>query len=197
LQVRSWRLRPGCLAAGAVVRMQMGRVLTAFNIRRAKPADADAILRCLSVAFEPYREQYSVEGFRDTTLTSETIGHRMRDMVLLVACTASGDVVGTIAWQLVDREEGHIRGMAVLPEFQSRGVAQKLLGMVERELQDQGCSRVTLDTTAPLQRAIHFYEKNGYRRSGKVGDFFGMPLYEYVKDLLPTTGTPSTDNAAR
>jgi len=28
-----------------------------------------------------------------------------------------------------------------------------------------------------------FYEKSGYRRSGKVGDFFGMPPFEYVKNL--------------
>jgi len=28
---------------------------------------------------------------------------------------------------------------------------------------------------------MRFYEKHGYRRSGKVSDFFGMPLVEYVK----------------
>lgn len=26
-----------------------------------------------------------------------------------------------------------------------------------------------------------FYEKHGYRRSGTIRDFFGMPLFEYVK----------------
>jgi hypothetical protein len=30
---------------------------------------------------------------------------------------------------------------------------------------------------------MRFYEKHGYRRSGKVGGFFGMPLYEFVKNL--------------
>jgi hypothetical protein len=28
-----------------------------------------------------------------------------------------------------------------------------------------------------------FYEKNGFRRTGKVTDFFGMPLIEYTKHL--------------
>ena len=37
--------------------------------------------------------------------------------------------------------------------------------------------------SAPLQRAIRFYERNGYRPSGRVADFFGMPLFEYVKPL--------------
>ena len=31
--------------------------------------------------------------------------------------------------------------------------------------------------------AIRFYERNGYVASGRVGDFFGMPLYEYLKPL--------------
>jgi hypothetical protein len=30
---------------------------------------------------------------------------------------------------------------------------------------------------------MRFYEKHGYRRSGKVTDFFGMDLYEFVKEL--------------
>ena len=46
-----------------------------------------------------------------------------------------------------------------------------------------GCTRLTLDTTEPLQRAISFYRRNGFVTSGTVTDFFGMPLYEYVKAL--------------
>jgi hypothetical protein len=42
---------------------------------------------------------------------------------------------------------------------------------------------VTLDTTAPLVRAIRFYERNGYARSGAVSNFYGMQLYEYRKVL--------------
>jgi hypothetical protein len=30
---------------------------------------------------------------------------------------------------------------------------------------------------------MRFYEREGYRRSGTVTDFFGMPLFEYVKIL--------------
>jgi len=34
---------------------------------------------------------------------------------------------------------------------------------------------------------MRFYEKFGYRRSGKISDFFGMSLFEYGK-CLPTKG---------
>jgi len=30
---------------------------------------------------------------------------------------------------------------------------------------------------------MRFYEKHGYRRSGKTRDFFGMPLIEHQKTL--------------
>jgi hypothetical protein len=29
-----------------------------------------------------------------------------------------------------------------------------------------------------LETAIAFYEKHGYRRSGNISDFYGMPLME-------------------
>jgi ribosomal protein S18 acetylase RimI-like enzyme len=73
--------------------------------------------------------------------------------------------------------------MAVLPSAHGSGIAGQLLARAEEHLRQAGAQLVTLDTTAPLQRAIRFYEKHGYRASGKISDFFGMPLYEYMKRL--------------
>ena len=73
--------------------------------------------------------------------------------------------------------------MAVLPAWQSAGIAGALLGAVEEWLLSRGCKRVTLDTTLPLQAAMRFYEKNGYCRSGTVIDFLCMIQLEYVKEF--------------
>jgi ribosomal protein S18 acetylase RimI-like enzyme len=73
--------------------------------------------------------------------------------------------------------------MAILPDWQGMGLADSLLKCAESELRGHGCKQVTLDTTAPLLRAVRFYEKNGYRATGTITDFFGMPLYEYAKPL--------------
>lgn len=151
------------------------------SIRRATSADAAGILECLRLAFEPYRRCYTPEAFEDTTLTPETLPQRMSEMTVLVAAGPSGEIAGTIAFTLVGRDEGHLRGMAVRPECQEKGIADSLLNAAESELKSLNCKRITLDTTAPLERAIHFYETRGYRRSGAVADFFGMPLYEYEK----------------
>lgn len=155
-------------------------------IRKASPADVDAVLACLHAAFEPYRLYYTPDGFLDTTLTRETLMARFGFMTIFVAEELDARIVGTIACSVVagsSPREGHLRGMAVMPNSLASGVAGNLLAAAEDELRGAGCKVVTLDTTIPLQRAIRFYERNGYRATGKVGDFYGMPLYEYAKRL--------------
>jgi ribosomal protein S18 acetylase RimI-like enzyme len=154
-----------------------------ITVRRATKEDASAVLACLRAAFEPYRDRYTPEAFVDTVLTPETVQQRLGSMCVLVAVNEAVDLVGTIACSVIGEGEGHLRGMAVLPEWQGRGVAEKLLQAAEGELTRRNCSRITLNTTEPLHRAMSFYERHGYRRSGKVMDFFGMPLHEYVKTL--------------
>lgn len=155
----------------------------AIVIRLANARDASEILACLHAAFAPYRESYSPAAYLDTVLTPETLRDRFAQMQVLVAQTASGQIVGTIACQLIGHGEGHLRGMAVLPACQGIGIAGQLLGHAEDELCRRNCTRITLDTTAPLERAMRFYEKFGFRRSGKITDFFGMSLFEYHKNL--------------
>jgi GNAT superfamily N-acetyltransferase len=152
-----------------------------LEIRAATQSDAGQVLYCLAQAFAPYREQYSPTGFADTVLNESTVKARLENMHVLVA-TSDGGVVGTVG-AAMDGDEGHLRGMAVLPEFQGTTVAALLLCAIEDWLRSQGCTRVSLDTTLPLQAAMKFYEKNGYCRSGRVQDFFGMPLIEYGKRL--------------
>ena len=161
--------------------MQTTRHEKQFAIRRANPEDADAILACLGAAFESYCTQYTPESFSDTVLDSRTIRRRMHEMCVLVAIS-EGQVVGTIGCR-VSGAEGHLRGMAVFPDWQGTGVAAALLETAEAELRNNGCSYVTLDTTEPLKRAIRFYERSGYSATGQVSDFFGMRLYEYSKSL--------------
>ena len=158
-----------------------------FTVRGASEGDSAGILACLHAAFEVYRNLYSPEAFADTVLAAATLQQRLASMRLFVAISDAGEVVGTIGCHVVESsassKEGHIRGMAVLPAWQGSGVAAQLLKSAETELHTRGCSWISLDTTEPLVAAQRFYEKNGYNRSGKITDFFGMPLIEYVKTL--------------
>jgi ribosomal protein S18 acetylase RimI-like enzyme len=154
-----------------------------FVIRPARTEDVAAILQCLRDAFEPYRSQYSPQAWLDTVMTTDTLLHRLTSMIVLVAVSAEGNIVGTIGGASVSSSEGHLRGMAVPPEEHGRGIAQRLLEAMEKHLLATGSTLISLDTTEPLQRAMRFYEKNGYCRTGKITDFFGMPLIEYTKSF--------------
>jgi ribosomal protein S18 acetylase RimI-like enzyme len=73
--------------------------------------------------------------------------------------------------------------MAVRPGDHGHGVATRLLEAAEGALRQRVCTYVTLDTTSPLRRAIAFYEKHGYRRTGRRSEVLGMTLIEYAKRL--------------
>lgn len=103
--------------------------------------------------------------------------------VLVATSEPENTIIGTLAFNLLKGGEGHLRGMAVLPEWQGREISRRLLGFAEEQLRELNCARITLDTTAPLLRAISFYERHGYAATGRQTDFFGMPLFEYEKYL--------------
>jgi N-acetylglutamate synthase-like GNAT family acetyltransferase len=154
-----------------------------FTIRQATAADAKGILQCLRSAFAPYRSAYTPLAYRDTVLGPRTIHQRLAEMRIFVAATPTGRIIGTIGYHLRQGQEGHIRGMAVRPTWQGCGAAERLLVAVESEIRSRGGSHIVLETTAPLERAVRFYERNGFHATGNVTDFFGMPLYEYAKRL--------------
>ena len=121
-----------------------------FSLRRATADDSAGILECLSSAFAPFRESYSERGFVDTILTPETINDRLQEMVVFIA-VQRGRIIGTIGCK-VNESEGHLRGMAVRPEWQGSSVGTELLALAEQEIYNAGCSTITLDTTEPLKR---------------------------------------------
>jgi N-acetylglutamate synthase-like GNAT family acetyltransferase len=155
-----------------------------ISIRRATIQDTDGILECLQSAFAPFRGFYTPDAFSDTVLSPDTLLNRLAEMAVFVAESDSGELVGTISCRVYDDGEGHIRGMAVRPSCQGSGVAAELLVVaVDSELRMKNSVRITLGTTPPLERATAFYKKHGFQPSGKVSDFFGMSLFEYVKTL--------------
>ena len=119
-------------------------------IRTATQEDSAGILRCLREAFEPYRKAYSPAAFLDTVLTSDTLVTRLHTMTIFVAAATEREIVGTIACRRVSESQGHLRGMAVLPTWHGKGIAQLLLETVLREISAWGCGDVRgLRSTLP------------------------------------------------
>jgi len=151
-----------------------------FSIAQAEQEDAEGIVSCLEAAFEPYRQQCTAAAYKHAVLTVDAVRQRIDSMTVLVARNRAGAVIGVTAGR-ASGSDGLILGIAVVPPSQGGGVAIELLDRIEGELIAGGARVVTIHAIAPLARAIRFYERNGYVRSGVVSDFFGMRLYEFRK----------------
>jgi GNAT superfamily N-acetyltransferase len=167
--------------AGRWLAMTSGR--STSRIRVAVAADAPGILGCLAAAFRPFRRAYTSEAYVATVLTPTSLGRRLRSMTVWVALDARGRVVGTIALKQVTGAHGHLRGMAVLPSFQGRGVGRRLLAAAVRRARAGGTDRLTLETTEPLVRAERFYQRYGFRSTGHTRRWGGMRLFEFERVL--------------
>jgi len=155
-----------------------------YNIRKAQSDDAKGIHEVLLRAFEEFRDFYTPEGFSDTVLSEKIALERMKEMTVFVAMDGNGKIIGTIGWKKVSEREGHIRGMAVHPKRQGKhSPAAELLQKVEKDAHSQGCTYLTLDTTAILKRAQNFCKKHGFKKTGKTGDFFGSIIYQFAKKI--------------
>ena len=108
-------------------------------------------------------QAYTPAAYADTVPDFENLQRRLQTMVVFVA-ELSGRIVGTVGISTSHTSEAHLRGMAVVPSAQGKGIAQQLLSAALDHCRSAGCTRVTLDTTAPLRAAIRFYEKNGFSR---------------------------------
>ena len=155
-----------------------------YLIQKAKPKDAQGIHEVILAAFEEFRYFYSPEGFTDTVMSEKAVTKRIENMTIFIAVDQNGGIIGTIGWKKLSEKEGHIRGMAVHPKMQGKeSPATELLRKVEEDARSQGYSFLTLDTTEVLQRAQNFYEKNGFKKTGRTGEFFGATIFEFAKKI--------------
>ncbi|MBE0687642.1 MAG: GNAT family N-acetyltransferase [Anaerolineaceae bacterium] len=80
--------------------------------------------------------------------------------IIRIKATFLENFIGFIAGNINNKEStGWITTIAVLPEFQNRGIAQRLLGECENRM---NVEKIKLTVRKSNSKAIHLYEKNGY-----------------------------------
>jgi GNAT superfamily N-acetyltransferase len=87
---------------------------------------------------------------------TESLGQSTRGWL----CEVDGRVV---AFSMADRATGEFLVIAVLPEFEGRGIGGRLMVLAEAWLAASGCRRAWLSTDLdPSLRAYGFYRKRGW-----------------------------------
>ena len=157
------------------------------RIRRAVPADAEAVAAILHASFGPLRGLYTPAAFAATTPPAAQMAVRFVEGPLWIA-ESSARPVGTVSGVPRGRDL-YVRSMAVVPDAQGHGIGALLLAAVEGFAREAGRERLVLGTTPFLQAAIRLYETAGFRRDAAgPHDLNGTPLMTMSKALVPTRG---------
>lgn len=114
----------------------------------------------------------SFNSFDDTTFAAwfgddKAVLHeavlRVRQKYLLAP---DGEVIGTATAWFDNPEVGRVHWVAIVPEYQGRGLARPLLGEVGQTLQELGHTRAVLSTSLQRPVAIALYRKLGFEIVG-------------------------------
>ena len=112
-------------------------------------------------------------------ITEQTVGGKLRGSYGGWVCEAAGRVVG---FSMADRSTGELWVIAVLPEFEGRGVGARLMALAEEWLWSCGCEEAWLTTSIdPGLRAYGFYRKLGWTDHEIRGGL------RYLKKVNPAT----------
>jgi len=132
-----------------------------FIFREASGADMPGIARVRTSVTENHltTEQLAQRGITNASVAASLlvdrkgwVAERAREIV---------------AFSMADRGDGSIFALFVLPEYEGRGLGNRLLDLALQWLWDEGAELVWL-TTSPDTRAARFYGRRGWVPTGMV-----------------------------
>ena len=156
--------------------------MTHLHYRPAVPGDAPA---CVALRGMTRQNAISEAGLAALGVTSESWAGNIRSGALPGhVCIADGDIV---AYCFGDRASGEVVVLAVLPDFEDRGIGRELLRRTVDQLAAFGHNRVFLSCSPyPSSRSHGFYRHLGWRSTGTF-DARG----DEVLELTVTSAAPS------
>lgn len=142
-----------------------------FEIRQAAPEDAEAMLAYLKqVGGETDNLSFGAEGLPGTEEQERAYLASMAEdahSVCLVACR-DGKIIGSGSLNGMPRRMGHRAelGITVQKADWNGGVGSRLMERLIAYAQEQGTEVIHLEVRSDNARAIHLYEKFGFRSIG-------------------------------
>ena len=79
---------------------------------------------------------------------------------------------------------GEIKSMFTSPAARGKGVAAALLRALEDQARDAGLPLLRLETADKLGAAVRLYEKSGFVRCGRFGDYVANDVSVYMEKPL-------------
>ena len=130
--------------------------------RRAVPSD---IAACIELRGKTRENAVSVERLRQLGVTQESWSAEVAsDDLPGYVCLEHGRIVGYV---FADKQTGEVVVLALLPDWEGRGIGKKLLGMTVADLAKLGLQRLFLGCSCdPKVRSYGFYRHLGWKSTG-------------------------------
>ena len=134
-----------------------------MNSRLAIPKDIPA---CLVLRGQTRESAMSAERLAGMGITAESWASDVRSGSLTGFVWLKNDAV--VGFCFGDNANGEVVVLAVLPDFEGRGIGAHLLSLVVNQLSDTGYKRLFLGcSTDSAKRAHGFYRSLGWVSTGK------------------------------
>ena len=130
---------------------------------------------------------FSRKALQDLGITEESIARLLCTTHRGWLCEEEGRIIGFV---MGDGKTGELWVIAVLPEFEGRGVGTRLLAIVEEWLWSLDWQEIWLWTSSDSRkRAYKFYRKHGWSVSEVKGDILYMKKKRPNQSPEPTLPT--------
>ena len=137
------------------------------------------IPRLFFVRTRTRENNYTLEQLHGLGITPASVEQKLATSFKGWLCAVEDKVV---AFCMADSAEGELWVIAVLPDYEGRGIGAGLMELAEQFLWKSGCSRAWLTTDVdPSLRAYGFYRHRGWK-DWKIEDDLRC------LELLPTAG---------
>ena len=135
--------------------------------------------------------RYTLQELAALGITEASVAAKLAATFRGWLCTSAGQVVG---FCMADRATGELWVIAVLPEFEGRGIGNRLMALAEGWLWSSGCDRAWLTTDLDTSlRAYGFYRQRGWTDWKTEG---GLRWMELLRPDASGQHNPSRQSSA-
>ena len=133
-------------------------------IREVRPTDVPEVVTLLREILTEFGLRFGEGSATDEEVTRLPASYVDRGGAFWVATDPSGPIVGTCGVFPIDETTYELRKMYLSSAVRGQGVARLMLDACVSFARARGVRRLVLDTTHQMERAIAFYERNGFVR---------------------------------
>lgn len=131
-----------------------------------------ASMRLLDRLYEIERECFKEEAFSRRQIASLLEDYNSIGLVAVENEKIVGFIIGMICVKR-SASDGHILTIDVLPQHQRKGIGMKLLQEIEKIFIEKNVKTCHLEAREDNVEALRLYEKAGYKKIGKLRNYYG------------------------